>query len=274
MLDIYLPVLMAIIACGSTGCEDNDTQPPQPTQVKTVYNQAYQENFSADSIDEIVTNAQNAYVLVDPFTDGVVEHISTIKSHDNEVGGYISAGTGEDWRDDYNALKPYLTTIEWDEWEGEYYVSQTTTGILDVMKTRIDTMASWGIDWVEYDNMDWLDEDSKATFNLQATEEEAKAYINTLCNYTRSKGMKCMAKNTVEGFEHFDGVLYESYNNEKNWWDTTGTQDFLDAGKLVIINHYNESDCDSAYAWYKNFYHTEKLSFICEDVGTQKYKHY
>jgi hypothetical protein len=274
MLDMYLPVLIAILACGSTGCEDTSTSPTEPSQVKSVYNQAYQENFSADSIADIIANAQNAYVLVDPFGDGVVEHITTIKSHGNEVGGYISAGTGEDWRDDYNALQPYLTTIEWPEWPGEFYVSTTTTGIIPIMQARIDLMAAWGIDWVEYDNMDWLDENSKATFNLQATEQEAKDYINALCSYTRSKGMKCMAKNTVEGFEHFDGVLYESYKNEKNWWHTAGTQSFLDADKLVIINHYNESDCDAAYAWYKNFYHTDKLSFICEDVSTQKYKHY
>jgi hypothetical protein len=83
-----------------------------------------------------------------------------------------------------------------------------------------------------------------------------------------------MAKNTVDSFENFDGVLYESYHNDKNWWDTKGTKSFLDAGKLVIINHYNESDCDGVYAWYKSFYHTEKLSFICEDVATKKYKHY
>ena len=226
MLDIYLPVLMAIVSCGATGCQDTVTEHTQP---KAVYNQAYQENYAADTITEIISKAKNAYVLVDPFGEGVVEHITTIKSYGNEVGGYISAGTGEDWRDDFDALRPYLTTIEWAEWPGEFYVSQTTTGIVNVMKARIDKMALWGIDWVEYDNMDWLDADTKEAFELEATVAQSKEYINTLCNYTRTKGMKCMAKNTVEGFEDFDGVLYESYDNEKNWWDTTGTQSFLDA---------------------------------------------
>jgi len=83
-----------------------------------------------------------------------------------------------------------------------------------------------------------------------------------------------MAKNTVDGFESFDGVLYESYSNEKNWWDTDGTKSFLNVGKLVIINHYNETDCDGVYAEYKVFYKSENISFICEDVATQKYKHY
>jgi len=83
-----------------------------------------------------------------------------------------------------------------------------------------------------------------------------------------------MAKNTVDGFAQFDGVLYESFHAEKNWWNIQGTRDFINAGKLVIINHYNETDCDGVYAEYKNFYNSQKISFICEDVATQKYKHY
>lgn len=31
-----------------------------------VYNQAYQENFAEDSLSEIINNARNAYVLLDP----------------------------------------------------------------------------------------------------------------------------------------------------------------------------------------------------------------
>ena len=269
MLLMYIPVLIAIIGCGgSRGHSDSDSS------ILPIYNQAYQENFAADSIDEILADAKDAYVLVDPFNnDGVVERVATIKSKNNQVGGYISAGTGEDWRDDFPALEPYLIAEEWAEWPGEFFVSDTS-GVLPIMKERINKMATWGLDWVEYDNMDWLDEESRVKYNLLATVTEAKAYINALCDHTHSKGMKCMAKNTVDGFESFDGVLYESYSHEKNWWDTDGTKSFLNAGKLVIINHYDETDCDGVYAEYKAFYKSENISFICEDVATQKYKHY
>ena len=239
-----------------------------------VYNHAYQENFSADKLDEINNNARNAYVLLDPFEDNVFSNISEIKNNNNQVSGYISAGTGEDWRSDYNQIFPYLSSIRWEQWEGESFVSQTTTGILTVMKGRIDKMSSWGIDWVEFDSMDWLDEESRLTYNLEATIKESKEYINKLCDYTHSKGMKCMAKNTVDGFAGFDGVTYESYRSNKNWWDKQGTEDFLASGKLVIINHYNESDCDGVYRDYKNTYNNENISFICEDRNLKKYKHY
>ncbi len=239
-----------------------------------VYNQAYQENYAADSIIDIIDHAKDAYVLIDPFEDNVFQDIPKIKTNNNQVAGYISAGTGEDWREDFKALKPFLTTKEWPQWKGEYFVSETTTGILTVMKKRIDKMADWGLGWVEFDNMDWLDEDTRVQYNLTATVQEAKTYINALCDYTHAKGMQCMAKNTVDGFGQFDGVLYESFHSEKNWWDKQGTRDFLNAGKLVIINHYNETECDSVYEEYKNFYQNENISFICENVATKKYKHY
>ncbi len=83
-----------------------------------------------------------------------------------------------------------------------------------------------------------------------------------------------MAKNTVNGFDNFDGVLYESFSNKKNWWDKEGTKKFLKEGKLVIINHYNETHCDDVYREYKDYYKSDNISFICEDVLTQKYRHY
>jgi len=268
-------VLAMLTGCGGSGdIEETPTVEPV-TKPIPVYNQAYIENYDvADTIDEIITNARDAYVMVDPFDDNVDQNVDTIKSLNNQVAGYISAGTGEDWREDFSALEPYLVTKAWPEWPGEYFVNETTTGILDVMKLRIDKMTDWGLDWVEFDNMDWLDEETRNEYDLQATVAEAKAYINDLCDYTHAKGLKCMAKNTVDSFENFDGVLYESYNDDKNWWNVEGTKSFLAAGKLVIINHYNETDCDGVYAEYQKYYNSENISFICEDIGLQRYKHY
>ena len=262
MIELYIPVLLAIITTSSL-------------QVLPVYNQAYQENYRADTIDDILANAHDAYVLIDPFENNIYKYIPKIHKANNQVSGYISVGTGEDWREDFDALKPYVSTKEWDAWPGEYFVSETTTGILDVMKKRIDKMAKWEMDWVEFDNMDWYDDASiHDAYGLKVTPSQAHAYVNALCDHTHLKGMKCMAKNTVAGFERFDGVLYESYSDNKNWWDTKGMQQFLDEGKLVIINHYDENDCDGVYAWYKQRYHTEKISFICEDRGLKRYRHF
>jgi len=273
-MSMCIPIIVAdiifFVGCGQSG----STHATNLTNPAPIYNQAYQENYAADTINDILAHGKGAYVLLDALEDDIGPYVSQIKAKGNQVGGYISAGTGENYRSDFAQLQPYLTSTAWPDWPDEYFVSEVTTGILPLMKNRIDKIAAWGADWIEFDNMDWLDEDTRVQYNLSATVTEAKAYINALCDYTHSKGMKCMAKNTVDGFAQFDGVLYESFHAEKNWWDIQGTRDFINAGKLVIINHYNETDCDGVYAEYKNFYNSQKISFICEDVATQKYKHY
>ena len=255
--------------------EPTGTEKPEGSDKATaVYNQAYQENYQEDKIAFIIDSAKNAYVLLDPFQNNVPNAIPAIKANGNMVGGYISIGTGEKWRADFSELEPFLVSKMWGDWDGEYFVNVTTTGIVDVMKARIDSMAKWGCDWVEFDNMDWtFDDDYRIEYGFQVTIEEGVAYYQELCNYVHEKGMKCMAKNMEDGSSDFDGVLYESYNDDKNWWDVDGAQSFLDAGKLVIINHYNESDCDKVYTDYMNYYNRD-LSFICEDSDLKKYVHY
>jgi len=266
---LTLSILLLIFSCKKdkpTSCIGSKAIP--------VYNQAYQENFKEDKISDILANARNGYVLIDPFEGNIKDNISAIKSNGNEVGAYISIGTGEDWRNDYSLLQPYLVTTAWGQWAGEYFVNSTATGIVNVMKSRIDSIAKWGCDWVEFDNMDWVfDTDYRTTYGFSVTEAEGIAYYNTLCDYVHQKGMKCMAKNTVESANNFDGVLYESYDDDKNWWDNSGARSFLDAGKLVIVNHYNETNCGKVYTDYKSIY-TQDLSFICEDTNLKKYVHF
>ena len=271
---LTLLTFLAIILSCTTDEIDSPISPPIDTTAKPIYNQAYNENFDTDSIDYIIANATNAYVLVDPFQENVTQHIATIKANGNEVGAYISIGTGENWRDDFTAMQPYLVSTAWGQWTNEFFINSTTTGILDIMKQRIDKIAAWGCDWVEFDNMDWIfDDELKATYNFQVTQAEGITYYQELCNYVHSKGMKCMAKNMVDFATDFDGVLYESYDNEKNWWDIAGAQSFLNAGKMVIINHYNETNPNQVYAEYKSLYN-ENISFICEDRNLQKYVHF
>lgn len=253
---------------------NNDPYPSGQGRAVAVYNQAYQENYEADQIPDIKANARNAYVLLDPFEGTVAQEVAAIKANGNEVGAYISIGTGETYRDDYNAMQPFLVHKPWGQWPDEYFVNSTTTGILEVMKARIDRIADWGFDWVEFDNMDWVYDDTlRAEYGIQATPAEGVAYYQELCDYVHAKGMKCMAKNTVENAEGFDGVLYESYHDDKNWWDASGALQFLNAGKLVIVNHYNETNCGRVYADYKGLYNTD-LSFICEDANLKKYVHF
>lgn len=63
---------------------------------KCVWNQAYNEDVRAESIDEIINKARGCFVLIDPFDMGEPEKtISEIKKGGNVVACYISVGTCE-----------------------------------------------------------------------------------------------------------------------------------------------------------------------------------
>lgn len=274
MTPISKIILLSIAIISLNSCTKDIDKPTGSAKAKPVYNQAYQENYEADNIDDILKKAKNAYILLDPFDQNIAQHISTLKASNNEVGAYISIGTGETYRSDFSAMQGFLVSKQWSEWDGEYFVNTTSTGIIDVMKLRIDKIADWGFDWVEFDNMDWaFDDESRKKYGFETTAAEAIAYYNTLCDYVHQKGMKCMAKNTVTEAESFDGVLYESGAKNKNWWNTEDTKDFLDKEKFVIINHYNEGHCNKTYLDYMQYYN-EDISFICEDRKLKKYVHF
>jgi len=263
-----------ILFISFVSCTRNIEKPVGSDNAKAVYNQAYQENYKADDIKTILTEAKNAYILIDPFMDNNFEKLAELKVNNNEVGAYISIGTGEAWRSDFSDMQQYLVSNQWSQWEGEFFVNETTSGIITIMKARIDKIADWGYDWVEFDNMDWVFDDLYRTkYGFNVTEEEGIQYYQDLCDYVHLKGMKCMAKNITEAAQEFDGVLYESYSDNKNWWNKSGAQKFLDAGKLVIINHYNENECDQVYTYYINKYNRD-ISYICEDRKLKKYIHY
>ena len=82
--------------------------------------------------------------------------------------------------------------------------------------------------------------------------------------YTHSKFRKLSA---------FGGGTFESYSDEKDWWDHEHLQSFLDEGRPGIVVHYDETDCDGVYNEYKAAY-GPRVSFICEDRGARAYRHF
>lgn len=240
-----------------------------------VWNQAYQENYEADTVAEILAGASGCYVLVDPFDSTEArDAIPQMKQKGNRVGCYISSGTCEDWRDDFNVIKPFCVDQQWGAWPGEYFVNVTDTGLVDVMNLRIDKMASFGCQMVEFDNMDWaFDSANRQQYGITATAADAEVYNQALCSHARQKGLGCMAKSSAQGAKDFDGLTVESYPDNKDWWTQSDLQDMLNKGGLGIIVHYNESDCQGVYDAYTEEY-GNKLSFICEDKSLKKYVHF
>ncbi len=260
------------LAFGLGACNGGD----KPTSDGVcVFNQAYQENTRADSVPDILNQASGCYVLIDPFTSTAArDAIGDLHAKGNTVGCYTSVGTCEDWRDDYGDMAASCVDKAWAAWEGEYFVDQVDDVLLAVMQARFETMAGWGCDMVEFDNMDWAyDDQYRERYGFSITEADAEAYAGTLCGLVESTGMQCMAKNTRRGAAGFAGGTFESYPDDLGWWQNSHLQGFVDAGGLGIIVHYGEEECDDVFLDYLDEY-GEGLSFLCEDTEKRGYRHY
>jgi hypothetical protein len=162
------------------------------------------------------------------------------------------------------------------------------------MKTRIDHMAAWGCDYVEFDNMDWCtDTQYRNNYGDTPGQEfppvaDCVEYNKAMCDHARGLGVKCMAKNSgyteyesdYAGGDYMDAVTIESYRTNFNWWSDSHLQGFLDANKPAIIVHYNarsnnsNQSCDAILNKYQQRYNSDKISFICEAKPEKKYIHY
>ena len=245
--------------------------PQSPAEPMCVWNNAYQENYDSDSLEEILENAQNCYVLIDPFDNSSArDAISELKNAGNTIGCYISIGTCEEWRDDFDSLRFSCTTEEWSDWEGEFFVNDPEAA-QPFMIQRIQTLASWGCDMVEFDNMDFAGESER--FGLNVTEEEGDLYANALCNAVHDANMRCMAKNYAPSDENnFDGGTFESSSEELDWWNHEHMQHFVDEGFPTIVFHYDERRCEEVTKFYRLRYGSG-VSVLCEDPDIGCYLH-
>jgi len=253
--------------------EEEKIQTKIEKKVPCIYNNAYIENGVVDSIATIINKARDCYVLLEPENDTSAEQaISDIKKKGNTVGCYTSIGTVEQWRKDFNDFEPYRANRQWQEWEGEYFLRNINKKVFSLMKKHFDYFARIGCDYVEFDNMDWVDDEHIRDYDLSVNELEAKKYAHDLCEYTHQKGMKCMAKSTNFDDSIFDGLTLESYPDDKNWWAENEVKGTLWHNGLAVIVHYDEQYCDKVHDFYKQKY-GEKISFLCAKKDTGKYLH-
>jgi hypothetical protein len=79
--------------------------------------------------------------------------ISGLKSQGAKVICYFSAGTGEDWRPDYNQFKPSDLGQQLGCWPGERYLNINSPTVWTVMANRIKLASDKGCDALDPDNM-------------------------------------------------------------------------------------------------------------------------
>jgi cysteinyl-tRNA synthetase len=160
---------------------------------------------------------------------------------------------------------------------------------------QADSLAALGCDWVEFDNMDWAqDDESREATGFGVSAEEGAAYSEAVCQLTHNAGMKCMSKSTTYSdsdsydsdsydsdsydsdsydSDSYDGGTFESFPRDMDWWEHSELQELqelLDAGKLGLVIHYQEWGCEWTADHYRSSYDAS-LSFLREDRRLNAY---
>lgn len=103
----------------------------------------------------------------------------------------------EEWREDaseFGALDEPL-----DDWPGEFWVDPDDPATLAVMEARLDTAVAKGCDGVDVDNID---------------RDGHEAYISTIFESARSRGLLVSQKNAIEKIDLFFDLV-DLYQNEQ-----------------------------------------------------------
>ena len=174
--------------------------------------------------------------------DTSADTIEQLQNEGHYVICYFSAGSSEDWRDDFSRFDPEDLGKNLDGWEGENWLDIRSPNVLDIMEDRLDLAAQKGCDGVEPDNMDGFTNDTG--FNLLPVDQ--LYYNRTLANAAHERDLTVGLKNDGDQAEELVDYFDFSLNEECHAYDECGQlQPFIDAGKPVFNAEYTDNEVEA-----------------------------
>jgi len=164
--------------------------------------------------------------------------IAALQAQGRAVICYFSAGSAEDWRDDYDQFQSADLGNALDGWPGEYWLDVRSASVRAVMQGRLDLAAQKGCDGVEPDNVDGYSNDPG--FSFTATDQ--LDYNRWLADQAHARALAVGLKNDLDQIpalsDHFDFAVNEECHD---YSECHLLQPFLDAGKPVFNAEYADS---------------------------------
>ncbi len=161
--------------------------------------------------------------------------IAALHAADRRVVCYFSAGSGEDYRDDYDRFLDSDLAKPLDGWPGERWLDVRSANVVQIMADRIAYAAERGCDGVEPDNVAAFEEDTG--FALSARDQ--LAFNRHLANLAHEAGLAVALKNdgtqALELVDYFDFELNEQCHE---YDECDALAPFVEAGKAVLNAEY------------------------------------
>ena len=164
------------------------------------------------------------------------EKIKELQDSGKKVICYFSAGSSEDWRDDFDKFSPQTMGNGLDGWAGERWLDIRTQEVKDIMLSRLGIAKDKGCDGVEPDNVDGYTNSSG--FNLTA--QNQLDYNKFIAKEAHKRGLSVALKNDPLQVKELEPYFDFSVSEECHLYDECSSYlPFINANKPVFNAEYD-----------------------------------
>jgi len=168
--------------------------------------------------------------------------IAALQDDGRAVVCYFSAGSAEDWRDDYDRFASADLGRPLDDWEGERWVDVRSANVRAILAARLDLAADKGCDGVEPDNVDAWSNDS----GFPLTRADQLDFDRWLAAAAHGRGLAVGLKNALDLIpalvDDFDFAVNEQCHE---FGECGANAPFVAAGKPVWNAEYAEDEASA-----------------------------
>jgi len=225
LLSASLCLLIFVLASDKDIQTDNaaeaeERRRPRP-RIRRIWEPALGEPFQIVLSAQLDANPRNGPIVpehvrifdLDVF-DNSRETIMQLKRMGKRVVCYFSAGTAEDWREDFQRIDPKLLGAQLPMWPGERWLDIRSKEVMRLMQTRIRYAARKGCDALDPDNVDGYENERGGGFNPPLTKGDSIKYVRRLSRYARRHGMSMGLKNALEILPNVERDVAFAVNEE------------------------------------------------------------
>lgn len=164
--------------------------------------------------------------------------IQQLQKSGKRVICYFSAGSSENWRQDFLRFKEDELGRSLQNWPGERWLNIRSDNVRDIMTKRMDMAMQKGCDGVDPDNVDGYANNSG--FNITA--QDQLDYNRFLANEAHKRGLAVSLKNDLDQAEELSDYVDFSLNEQCFQFDECDKlRPFIAKNKPVLNIEYNKT---------------------------------
>lgn len=254
---VLLAAFACLNGCGGGSSGDNPPSAAPPTHTPDLYQPAPGTSWHVQLTGTLQTEPKADLFILDLF-DTPASTIAELQRRGTRVICYFSAGSHEDWRPDADEFPAEALGNALSGWPGEHWLDIRHSGVMEVLRRRLDLAVSKGCDGVDPDNMDGYTNDP----GFPLTANDQRHFNRQLATAAHGKGLAVGLKNDLgqiaELVDYFDFAV----NEQCHVYDECDLlAPFITANKAVFNIEYEQEYVDDAGA----------RATLCADAATRRF---